>query len=75
MVRYQELETGFNQLKNDHNDLVNKYNDLVTKFNTHVHSGVTTGPGASGPTSLTGQAENESSADISGAKIDEIKTL
>ncbi|HTH58240.1 MAG TPA: hypothetical protein VL728_19475 [Cyclobacteriaceae bacterium] len=75
MVRFQELESGFNQLKNDHNDLVNKYNDLVTKFNTHIHSGVTTGPGTSGPTTLEGETENASSADISGAKIDEIKTL
>lgn len=65
MVRYSELETAFNQLKSD-------FNDLVTKFNSHVHSGVTTGGGSSGPTATPGTS---SSADISPAKITEIKTL
>lgn len=65
MVRFSELETAFNQLKSD-------FNDLVTAYNTHVHSGVTTGSGSSGPTPTQGTA---STADISPAKIDEIKTL
>lgn len=64
MVRFQELETGFNQLKSD-------FNALVTLFNTHVHAGVTTGPASSAVTPTPGTS---SAADISGAKIDEIRT-
>lgn len=65
MVRFSELETGFNQLKSD-------FNSLVTTFNTHVHPGVTIG-GAS--TLVTVTLETPSTADISNAKIQEIKTI
>lgn len=65
MVRYQELETAFNELKG-------KFNSLVQAYNTHAHAGVTTGGGTSGTTPATA---TESTADISGAKIEEIKTL
>lgn len=65
MVRFSELQTAFNQLKSD-------FNDLVIKFNTHVHPGVTAG-GAS--TLVTATPGTASAADISDAKIDEIKTL
>lgn len=65
LTRYQELETGFNQLKSD-------FNTLITLFNSHVHSGVTTGPGASGPSPTPG---TQTTASISGAKINEFKTL
>ena len=59
MVRYSELETAFNQLKQD--------------FNTHIHTttatvGPTAVPGVLTPPTVT------SSADISGAKIEDIKT-
>jgi hypothetical protein len=65
MVRFNELQTGFDELVNDHND-------LVQAFNTHVHPGVTSG-GAS--TLITIEPEVPSSADITPAKIEEIKTL
>ena len=65
MVRYQELESAFNQLKTD-------FNNLVTKFNTHTHVGVIAGGGTSGTTATPATS---SSADISGAKIEEIKCL
>ncbi len=65
MVRFSELETAFNELKSD-------FNALVTAYNTHVHPGVTVGAGATLVTTSTGSS---STADISGAKIDEIKTL
>jgi hypothetical protein len=65
MVRFQELESGFNQLKAD-------FNSFITTYNSHVHSGVTTGGGSSGPTAGSG---SQSSASIAGAKINEIKTL
>lgn len=39
-----------NNLVTRMNLIENAYNDLVSKFNAHVHSGVTTGPGSSGPT-------------------------
>lgn len=65
MVRYEELETAFNQLKTD-------FNTFITNYNSHVHTGVTVG-GSS--TSFTVTPGVSSSADISPAKIDEIKTL
>ncbi len=65
MVRFSVMETAYNQLKSDFDDLVNAYN-------SHVHPGVTAG-GAS--TATTPTQGNTSTGDISGAKIDEIKTL
>jgi hypothetical protein len=65
MVRYQELETAFNQLKSD-------LNNFISIFNAHTHAGVTTGGGTSGVTATSGTS---SSADITPAKIDEIKCL
>ena len=65
MVRYSELESAFNELKDD-------FNTLVNTFNTHVHPGVTSGGASTSPTPTSGTT---SSADISGAKIEEIKTL
>jgi len=68
MVRYSELETAFNELKSDFNDLVNKYN-------SHIHTTtatVGTGPiGVIAPTTTTG---TPTAADITPAKIEEIKT-
>lgn len=65
MVRYSKLEEAFNELKTD-------FNNLVTVYNSHTHTGVTAGPGSTGTTPAAGQS---SSADITPAKIDEIKTL
>ncbi len=68
MVRYSELETAFNQLKSSHNSLVNA-------FNTHTHATAATGP-PSTPTPVPSVIPAQtSSADITGAKIEEIKTL
>ena len=63
MVRYQELETAFNQLKSD-------FNALVGKFNSHVH--ISAAPGS--PNTPTNTAGTNSTADISPAKIENIKT-
>ena len=62
LTRYQELETAFDQLKSDFNTLVNAYN-------THIHG---TPSGSSTTPSVTA---SPSTADITGAKIDELKTL
>jgi len=62
MVRFQELETGFNTLKTD-------FNNLVIAYNLHIH------PSSSGTTSPTVTQGTSSTADISGSKINEIKTL
>lgn len=62
LVRFQELETGFNQLRSD-------LNNLITTFNAHVH------PTPSGPSSPTTTPGTASTASIAGAKINEIKTL
>lgn len=60
-VRYSKLEQGFNQLKDD-------FNALVQAYNTHQH----TAPNGATPPTIVGQA---SGADISGAKINEIKVV
>lgn len=74
-VRYNELETAFNQLKDD-------FNAHIQAYNTHVHSGVIISvsggsgapavgtPGNSGAPTST---DTESAADITPAKIDNIK--
>lgn len=68
MVRYSELESAFNQLKSDFDDLVGDYNSHQHTYITPLHP--------SSPGSTTGsQGGSTSSADISGAKIDEIKTI
>lgn len=63
LVRFQELETGFNKLRTDHNT-------LVAAFNAHVHAGAGTPP-TPVPTVIPVAT---STANISGAKIDNIKT-
>ncbi|MCJ7802743.1 MAG: hypothetical protein MUP82_10350 [Candidatus Marinimicrobia bacterium] len=70
MVRFSKLEEAYNQLKDDHDS-------LVSTFNSHIHIttatiGPTPTPGTIAPTTTT---ETPSTGDISGAKIDEIKTL
>lgn len=64
MVRYSELETAFNTLRDDFNNFVN------LTYNLHQHPTAAVGPPS--PPSVTGQ---QSQADISGAKINEVKTL
>lgn len=64
-VRFNKLETGFNQLKADHNA-------LITAFNTHLHATAATGP-PSTPTPGAGIPATTSIASIADAKIDEIK--
>lgn len=63
MVRFSKLELAFNQLKSD-------FNNHITAYNLHVHTGGT----ISGSTGITTPGA-VSAADISLAKIDEIKTL
>lgn len=67
LVRFQELETGFNKLRDD-------FNAHLDAFNSHVHPTAASGP-PSIPTPGTGIPAVHSTADISDAKIDEIKTL
>ena len=61
-VRYSKLESEFNELKG-------KHNDLVTAFDAHTHGGVTSG---SASTSAPAPSGATSSADITGAKVEEI---
>lgn len=63
MVRYQELETAFNELNN-------KFNALAGKFNSHTH--ISAAPGS--PNSPTPTQADVSTADITPAKIENIKT-
>lgn len=67
MVRYSKLETAFNDLKSD-------FNKLVTAFNAHLHPTAAVGP-PSPPTPVPNSIPAiPSSADITGAKIDNVKT-
>jgi len=65
MVRYSKLEEAFNELKGD-------FNAFIQVYNAHTHSGVTPGSGATAIPAAPGQ---QSTADITPAKINEIKTL
>lgn len=69
MVRYSKLETAFNQLKDDHNALVQKWDAFCSIYSPG-------GPSVVGlPATLASSTVGQSSADISPAKINEIKTL
>ena len=61
-VQYEALKTAYDQLRTD-------LNNFITIYNAHVHSGVTTGGGSSGPTPASGTA---STADMSSSKINKI---
>lgn len=64
LAKFQELKSGFDQLKND-------LNSLITTFNGHVHTGVQTGPGSSGPTPTQGTA---STASVDNSEASNLKT-
>ena len=66
MVRYSKLETAFNELKDDFNNHVQKWNIFATAY-------IPGGPVLVG-TPPTASTSSTSNADISQAKIDEIKT-
>ena len=72
MVRYSELKSGFDELKSD-------FNSLVAKFNSHIHpaAGIDSITGAPVTVTVTPTATSAtaSTADISGSKIDEVKTI
>jgi hypothetical protein len=70
MVRYEELETGFNSLKQS-------VSDLTTAFNTHVHTvgALPIPPATVVPVSPPLAPAIPPTATITGAKINEIKTL
>jgi len=69
MVRYEELETGFNSLKQS-------VTDLTTAFNSHVHATVASLGTPTPPTAVpTVIPVIPPTATITGAKINEIKTL
>jgi hypothetical protein len=69
LTKFNELETAFNTLKAD-------YDNLVTLYNAHIHTttatvGATAVPGEIAPTTSSGSS---STADISGAKAENLKT-
>jgi hypothetical protein len=85
MVRYSPLKDGFDQLRGDLNGFISKfnahiveYNAFVGVFNSHTQNVIAVGS----PTDVplvpavpSSQIEVPSTANISGSKIDEIKTL
>lgn len=64
LVRYSELKKAFDKLKTD-------LNNFIQIYNAHVHPGVVSGGSSTSSTPTVGSV---SSADVSGAKIDNIKT-
>jgi len=67
MVRYNELETAFNSLKSS-------TNDMITEWNTFAAAYIPGSPTVQGfPATVS--TVTAASADITPAKIDEIKTL
>lgn len=67
MVRFNKLETAFNEHQDSTNDMINEWNTFASAYV----------PGSPLVTGLppTVSTVSNASADISGAKIDEIKTL
>jgi hypothetical protein len=78
MVRYSELETAYNQLKDDHDALVQAFNDFKGEVQDFASQYIPGGPAIQGLpaafVTVTPDAQ-DSTGDISGAKIDEIKTI
>lgn len=66
IVRFSQLESAFNTLKADLNTLISTYN-----AHTHVYS---PGPSPAAPTAPTTSTGTPSNADVSGAKVDNVKT-
>lgn len=63
VTAFTDMKTAFDQLKTD-------LNTFITLYNTHTHTGVTTGSGSSGTTPSIG---TPSLADMSSAKVDNVK--
>lgn len=62
VTQFTAMKSAFDTLKSD-------LNTFITTYNTHVHSGVMTGGGSSGPTPSTGTS---STADMSDAKVETV---
>ena len=63
-----DFAVRFNELKSAFDELVTDFNNLVTVHDTHMHP-----TAATGPPSLPTVTGTSSAADMSAAKIDEIK--
>jgi len=74
MVRFSVLETAYNQLKSDHDDTVSKLNAVIDLLKTWTVIAQDGGAALQLAAQALQNASN-STGDISGAKIDEIKTL
>ena len=78
LVRYNELETAYNQLKSDHDALVTRVNQIITEVSTFAAAYVPGGPAVVGlPPAFTfaNTTESPSTGDITAAKIDQIETV
>lgn len=65
MTQYEGMKDAYDELRDDLNDLISKFNS-----HTHPYTNVST-PATTSPTATTA---TPSSADMSGAKLDNIKT-
>ena len=62
-VRFNEMQAAFDEFRDD-------FNQLVTDYTGHKHGGVQTGGGV---TAVSDTPGTESTADISAAKVEEVK--
>jgi hypothetical protein len=74
MVRFSELETAYNKLKDEYDDVVTKLNAVINTLKTWTVV-AQDGGAALQAASASLQTASSSAGDISGAKIDEIKTI
>ena len=68
LVRFSPLDSGYLALRSD-------LNAFISVFNAHIHPFIGLAVGVPGATTPTATPGAPSSASISGAKIDEIKSL
>ena len=71
-VRYNELETAFNQLRSDHNDLVTTVNSIINTFTAWAPVPTDGGAALKALTAAL-MAASPSTADITPAKVPEVK--
>jgi hypothetical protein len=72
-VRYKELESAFNELKQDFNDVVQVLLTWFALYNSHTHQ-VNISQATANPTAnVYTQQPQQSQADITGAKVQDIE--
>jgi len=69
----ETLQTQINILKADLSSAITSLNALVTAYNSHVHPGVTPGPGATGSVASGAASASAVTADFSAILSGKVK--